>query len=71
MNLFMKKRGEPEPPRKIGDFKDFPGKEILLEAQKRGAEIVAKSNAKVVDFSVVTLIGLANMLAERGWPEGK
>ncbi len=54
------------PKMKISEMGDFPGKDILLEAQKRGGPLSASTN-----FAEVTLLGLASILAEAGIEVGK
>lgn len=60
MNLFGWLR-DPRRKRKLSEMPDFPGKELLLEAQKRGGQLTVSP-----DFAEVTLLGLAQILAENG-----
>lgn len=50
---------------KISDFQDFVGKELLLAAGKRGAEICFESKIHL-DGTATILIGLASLIAEKG-----
>ena len=51
---------------KISEFTDFVGKEILLEAQKRGVEACRKNGKRTLPAVETMLLGLGEMLAESG-----
>ena len=49
--------------RKISQLPPFIGRNLLLEAQKKGIEV---TQGRMTDGAAVTLIGLAVLLAEAG-----
>ena len=52
--------------KKISEFPDFLGKKLLLEAQIRGLCVTQGWHPPFRDATPVILIGLANILVERG-----
>lgn len=48
---------------KVSEIKDFPGKDLLLAAQKRGCDI-CRDHDMGIGAAAVTLIGLADILVE-------
>lgn len=53
-------------PRKLSELPPFTGQQLLLDAQQRGYEVLEAAGSDRTDFCTVTLIGLANLLVERG-----
>lgn len=50
---------------KVSDLEDFVGKDLLIEAQRRGLKILG-DKLKTSDALPSTIIGLAQILAEYG-----
>lgn len=60
MNLTIRPRNK-----RISDLPDFVGKKLLLEAQETGVRIIG-GESWTTDAMPIMLIGLANILVERG-----
>lgn len=52
--------------KKVSDFPDFLGKKLLLEAQIRGLCVTQGWIPRNSDATAIMLVGLANILVERG-----